>query len=97
MAWKMEIGVHVVKPNHKLWRECEKTEHQVFADCEYIPPHPERRLVAYDGYEPTEFLAGHVDGELAGTMRLIYAPEESKMKKGLFPTVDAHEKTPIFS
>jgi len=39
-----------------------------------------------------EFICGTVGDEIAGTMRIVYAPNHSKMVFGLFPTIDAHEK-----
>lgn len=94
MAWKLEkkIAVHVVKPGDPLWEDCLRTEYQVFVDSQYIPENPEKRLVDYDRYSPVEFLCATVGDEIAGTMRIIYAPGHSKMTFGLFPTIDAHGK-----
>jgi len=98
MAWKLEkkIAVHVVKPGDALWEDCLRTEYQVFVDSQYIPENPQKRLVDYDRYTHVEFLCATVGDEIAGTMRIIYAPDHSKMKSGLFPTVDAHEKLRFF-
>jgi hypothetical protein len=94
MAWKLEkkIAVHVVKPGDALWEDCLQTEYQVFVDSQYIPENSQKRMVAYDPYTPVEFLCATVGDEIAGTMRIIYAPNHSKMTFGLFPTIDAHEK-----
>jgi len=98
MAWKLEkkIAVHVVKPGDPLWEECLMTEYQVFVDSQYIPENPQKRLIAYDPYTPVEFICGTVGDEIAGTMRIVYAPNHSKMAFGLFPTIDAHEKLRFF-
>jgi len=98
MAWKLEkkIAVHVVKPGDALWEECLMTEYQVFVDSQYISENPQKRLIAYDSYSPVEFICGTVGDEIAGTMRIVYAPDHSKMKFSLFPTIDSHEKLRFF-
>lgn len=96
--------IAVKQDNPELWRKCELLEYEVFLDAGYIDPNPDKRLVDYDIYDDAEFVASF-DGEhdkpynerdVIGIMRNIYSPRDSKMKEGLFPTIDSAEKLGIY-
>lgn len=93
----------VTDKNSELWARCEALEYRTFMESGYIEPNEEQRLVDYDDYLDAEFLAifepGAAPGEpdrLIGAFRNIYARRETKMRPGLFPTVDSAEELKIF-
>lgn len=91
-----KIKTVTITPSDKeLWKKCELLEYQVFLDAGYIKENSHRRLVDYDRFENSEIIAVVSDQEIVGTWRNIFAPNERKMRKGLFPTIDSAEELRI--
>jgi hypothetical protein len=97
----MKIKTRIVTPHDKeLWNKCERLEYSVFQECGYISENTEQRLVDYDSYSPTEIIAAFdveaSDNPLVGIWRMIYSPNEKKMRHGLFPTLDSPDKLKLY-
>jgi hypothetical protein len=100
----MKINLLSVRPeDEKLWRLCEGVEYEVFLEQGYIASNSFRRIHEFDRYRQGLFIAAVREEsgyppcfqDITGVMRFIHSTDESRMKKGLFPTIDASDRLKI--
>ncbi len=94
----MGIDLLMVKPeDDTIWRQCEQVEYEVFKEQGYVSSNSTQRIFEFDRYKNCLFIAAVLSRDeyppssknITGVMRFIYEKDESKMKKGLFPTIDS--------
>ncbi len=96
----------MVEPEDQTtWRRCEKVEYEVFREQGYISTNRNQRIYEFDRYKDSLFIAAVLNRNehppsvrnITGVMRFIYSKNETKMKKGLFPTIDSSDGLKISS
>jgi hypothetical protein len=95
----------IVKPENKyLWNRCTRFEYDIFIESGYIAENPAKKIPKYDEYDHSVILMVHpvnkekdkADLNIAGVMRLFYAPYADKMQEGLFPTFDLYDRSKLY-
>lgn len=87
----------IVQKDDPSWAACETLEYEVFTDPKigFYEPNDEGRITDFDSFGHQEFVAAILDGEVVGTLRLIYA-DEPVMREGLFQTFDHRSELGIY-
>lgn len=98
-----DVDIKLVKIGDPEMKDCLDLEYKVFLSEGYIEPNDEKRIVDYNDYPNYEMIRAKAklvnddQYKLVGMWRLIYAnPDETIMKKGIFPTLDSPEELPIY-
>jgi hypothetical protein len=95
----------IVKPENKsLWNRCTRFEYDMFIESGYIAENPAKKIPKYDEYYHSVILMAYpvnkkkdeADINIAGVMRLFYAPHADKMQEGLFPIFDLYDRSKLY-